>query len=480
MNASRRGTLIFFLLASLSGCSLGPKVIRHNFLPYNTAIADTENEQFLLNLVRLRYRDPPKTLGLTQVTSQFTFDKFGGGALAVPTYFSSAFAKGFTSASSTTTVGPFQGRATDVPTATMIPQTGADFIKGMVTPVPLERLILLANSGWDIDRLLRLLVQDLNGVENVSHIAGRGAERPPEFRDFKLVAEVLSDLQHNGLMHLVVDPSPVPFANLSEPYVQKIQKMPPAADAKDKDAKDKDAKDKDAKDRDAKDKDGKDGIEIKGSDLIAAADKHYRFHTIEEGKDKGKVVLKGTMDAYDLVLKPEAYIQRNALTAFNLLHFGRGEAIMDRNQQDTGLRAFRLLPADRKHLSVHFDTDKDLSVAMRSLLTSMLFLSKGIEIPAQHYKEGLVAPPPSPSDGGLPFDWPEVTEGLFHVQVAKCRPKKCFVAVRYRGYWFYVADNDLSSKSTFNLLLEMANVQVSPGGATAPILTLSASGPIAR
>jgi hypothetical protein len=484
------------LLAVLhSGCSVGPELIRFNYLRYNTAVADTENEQFLLNLVRLRYRDPPKTLGLSQVTNQFTVDKFAQSQIALPGFFASSIAK-ITSplTSSTTTFGPIQARATDVPTVTMIPQTGADFTKGLVTPIPLDRIIVLANSGWDIDRLLRVLVRNLNDVENVPHVAGGGAERPPQFREFKVVAEVLGELQHRGLVIAVIDPEPVPFANLSERYEVK---RPTDRPAKEKEANaelglaaniggielvaklgvphlPQEQKAPEARGNDADCKASE--IEIKASDLISAADKHYRFETVRE--DKCKVVLKSTMEVYDLILRPHAFEDCGWLTLATHLRLGGGKPLRDKLGGDTGMRAFRLMPADKTQLTVNFDTDRDIFVGTRSILASMLFLSKGIEIPAEHFKEGLVAPPPV-SDGE-PFDWPLVTEGLFHVQVSKHRPKNCFTSVKYRGYWFYIADDDLSSKSTFNLMLEMFNVQVAPGVAASPILTLNASGPITR
>ena len=39
------------------------------------------------------------------------------------------------------------------------------------------------------------------------------------------------------------------------------------------------------------------------------------------------------------------------------------------------------------------------------------------------------------------------------------RPANAFVAVPYRGAWFYIADNDLESKSTFMLLTQLFNLQ---------------------
>jgi hypothetical protein len=304
----------------------------------------------------------------------------------------------------------------------------------------------------------------------------------------------------------VIDPVPVPFADLSEPY---DLKKPTDAPAKQKEAKVSlrlcanldevqplagiegpgakfgvpqflDVQDQKAPHTEAKNAECRVAeIDIKASDLITAADKHYRFQTIEQGKCMGKVVLKSTIEVYDLILRPNASEECNWPLVVSLLKLGNGKMLQDKNQNYTGMRAFRLMPADKTQITVHFDTDRDIFVGTRSIVVSMLFLSKGIEVPPQHYQEGLVAPPP-PSDTDQPFDWPQVTEGLFRVQVSKCKPKKCFTAVKYRGYWFYIADDDLSSKSTFNLMLEMFNVQVAPGVATAPILTLSASGPIAR
>jgi hypothetical protein len=96
-------------------------------------------------------------------------------------------------------------------------------------------------------------------------------------------------------------------------------------------------------------------LEIKGSDLITAADKHYRFHTLEEGNCKGKVVLKSTIDAYDLLLKPDAFQQCEWPTAVSLLKLGQGMTLRDKDKNDTGVRVFRLLPADKTQLSIHFD-----------------------------------------------------------------------------------------------------------------------------
>src|SRR5690242_6134447 len=54
-------SLLAALLAVLSlGCqTVGPTALRHGRGNYNAAIQQTNSEQLLLNLIRLRYRDAP-------------------------------------------------------------------------------------------------------------------------------------------------------------------------------------------------------------------------------------------------------------------------------------------------------------------------------------------------------------------------------------------------------------------------------------
>jgi hypothetical protein len=74
------------------------------------------------------------------------------------------------------------------------------------------------------------------------------------------------------------------------------------------------------------------------------------------------------------------------------------------------------------------------------------------------------------------FDWNKVTGGLFRVKAADTRPANAFVSVAYRGKWFYLADNDLESKSTFMLLTQLFNLQAGQIKTVAPALTIGVGG----
>ncbi|MHC4138400.1 MAG: hypothetical protein ACYSR1_00845, partial [Planctomycetota bacterium] len=55
---------------------------------------------------------------------------------------------------------------------------------------------------------------------------------------------------------------------------------------------------------------------------------------------------------------------------------------------------------------------------------------------------------------------------------SKQKPGNAFVAVLYRENWFYIADNDLDSKSTFLLLKQLFSLQSGQREYIGPSLTL--------
>ncbi len=111
---------------------------------------------------------------------------------------------------------------------------------------------------------------------------------------------------------------------------------------------------------------------------------------------------------------------------------------------------------------------------LRSVLQIMTFLSKGVCIPDEHVISGVA--PTTPDTDGQPFDWTQVTAGNFVVHAQKHRPKNAEVAVQYRGYWFYIAANDVKTRATLAILEVLFALQESgdrPGG---PLLTLPLGG----
>ena len=106
----------------------------------------------------------------------------------------------------------------------------------------------------------------------------------------------------------------------------------------------------------------------------------------------------------------------------------------------------------------------------RSILEVMYLLSKTVDVPEEHCRKGLVRFTRNPD--GSPFDWNQVSGDLFHVCVSKHRPDSAFVAVKYRDYWYYIRDDDLSSKTTLNLFNELLRLQKIGAVEGQPLLSL--------
>ena len=129
---------------------------------------------------------------------------------------------------------------------------------------------------------------------------------------------------------------------------------------------------------------------------------------------------------------------------------------------DATTRNPRALPGDTIYLN------------MRSVLQIATYLSKGVCVPPEHIASGVA--PSVPDIDGRPFDWTRVTANLFFVHSSKHRPKGAEVAVHYRGYWFFIAGNDVNSRAVLAILEMLFALEESaekPGG---PLLTLPVGG----
>jgi hypothetical protein len=115
-----------------------------------------------------------------------------------------------------------------------------------------------------------------------------------------------------------------------------------------------------------------------------------------------------------------------------------------------------------------------ISLVPRSTLQALFYLSHGIIVPPEHIRCGAARATVAPD--GQVFDWQEVTRGLLTVHSARQHhcPRNAYVAVRYRGYWFYIDDADHDSKATFSLMTQLTRLDIRTGGERrgSPVLTL--------
>jgi hypothetical protein len=146
------------LAASLAGCaSIGPGTVPRDRFDYVQAITESWKRQNLLNIVKLRYLDPPTFVDVGQIVAGYTLETTlqAGGAVS--------------------SKGAVQGdgasigagvRFTDRPTITYTPLTGSKFIRSLMTPIPPDTLFFTIESGWPADGVLLTAVSVMNGLKN--------------------------------------------------------------------------------------------------------------------------------------------------------------------------------------------------------------------------------------------------------------------------------------------------------------------------
>ncbi len=189
---------------ALAGCGtgIGPRSIGNERILYNEVLRKTQDEQLLLNLVRLRYNDTTQFLDLGSVVAQY----------GVETRSSAGITGGIN--------GLFAGAAPDAgsgrvgmevvyqerPTVTYSPLQGENFANRMLSPISLEVIVLMANSGWSIERLSLICVERVNGLENAPAASGPTPESEPTFVEFQEYAKCLKMLVKQQLVRLHADP----------------------------------------------------------------------------------------------------------------------------------------------------------------------------------------------------------------------------------------------------------------------------------
>jgi hypothetical protein len=197
-------------LGGTIGCtSLGPARVHSDRFDYNKAGARSANEQILLNIIRLRYREPIYFVEVNSMLSQYTFQAnanyqaWWNDLNVWPNPLVRAVGNVDGDPSEQTQVGGNLGY-TDRPTITYAPLQGKDFAQRVLSPIPAPTIIYLSQSGWDIDQLLECCVQRLNDVRNTPIHDVREGDLWDTVT-FEQVAKLLKQMQDAGKLNLTVE-----------------------------------------------------------------------------------------------------------------------------------------------------------------------------------------------------------------------------------------------------------------------------------
>ena len=343
----------------LTGCrSIGPHTIPQDRNNYSDSISESWKRQTLLNIVKLRYVDPPIFVDVGQIVAGYSVEASGnlGGQLS--------------------SAGAIQGNSlmlggaakfTDRPTVTYTPLTGDKFLRAIMTPLPPESVFFTIESGWPADAVLFSTVGRLNGLVNQSaSISGLTPAEPKFLR----ALELLRRLQLSGAA----------------------------------------------------------GMRIEQDQL----------------KRQTTVVTFRAAGVSD-------------------------EVVADSRE----LRQLLGLSVDANEFKLVFGAvaanDHELAMQTRSLLHIMGLMAAQVEVPAEHVAKGRASPGAveATQQGDAPLR-------LAHILSSRSKPSDAYVAVQYRGHWFYVDDCDLKSKRTFAFMMLLFTLADACDKPALPLITIPA------
>ncbi len=182
-------------LTILCGCrSIGPQTVARDRFEYSASISESWKRQALLNIVKLRYLDPPIFVDVGQIVAGYSLETgFSAGG---------SFPETTTFGGNTATLGG-SVRFTDRPTITYTPLTGNKFVKALMTPLPPDAVFFTVQSGYAADAVFGAAVGAMNGLNNQeSNIAGVA---PPD-AGFIRALELLRKIQLSGAVGMRIEP----------------------------------------------------------------------------------------------------------------------------------------------------------------------------------------------------------------------------------------------------------------------------------
>jgi hypothetical protein len=351
-------TTLFLVLLALSGCAMvGPRSISMGRADYNEAINKTEDEQMLLSIVKGRYGETFSLLAVSGVAANVRFRTNAGVDVGFgpETYYSGNLV-------------PFSGGLAyeENPTITYTPVQGEQYLQQLMSPIPLNMLVLIIRSGTNPGAHLTMLANRVNDMRNPDFLDSPSAV--PDLR-FQRFVELSEELDQAGVLQWVEDPRKevsfdILITNYAPAYTEKVREY----------------------------------ITLLGIPMPA-----------DESKD--------------IVLPVYFAIKGRELDG--------------------------------------------VAISTRSTFDLVEILRAAIDIPQAHADVGLALKYPSPGLAGKNI----------RIHASKDKPERAAMAVRHRGYWFYVDDTDMKTKLFYIVVrtLWSARIAAAADERTAPVLTIPVS-----
>ena len=192
--AKRILVIAFFLF--VTGCaSFGPRVLVSDRYNYNRALGNSDKQEILLNIIRLRYNESPVILSVGNISASARLDKTARltGTWSLPGPYVN-----------NNLVGGATVDYTDNPIISYTPLHTSEYTTQFLSALKVPDLSLLLQSSWSITRLLQIALQRVSNAENAASAARPTSSHVPHYKDFIQFTYVLRRLQlHEALTYSI-------------------------------------------------------------------------------------------------------------------------------------------------------------------------------------------------------------------------------------------------------------------------------------
>lgn len=182
------------ILVALTGCAMaGPKSISIGRALYNETINKTENEQMLLSIVKSRYGESSTFLAVNSIAANVRFST------------NASIQAGFGPRGNFEgNLVPFSGGLVyeENPTITYVPVQGERHLRQLLSPIPLDILILLLRNEIYPMSPFTLLASRINNMRNPEFLDVALAAPDSRFQEF---VELTEELHRGGVLMFVAD-----------------------------------------------------------------------------------------------------------------------------------------------------------------------------------------------------------------------------------------------------------------------------------
>lgn len=396
-----------------AGCSFPTKIIEQHHWELNESIRQTHTEQLLLNIVRLRYDEMPYFLQVSSISTQFSTQQganlSGNLTGTFPQRSPDSYGTGLGLGGSIS--------YSESPVVTWSLPDSREYLSRLMAPMGADQLTVLAQSGWDPERVLRVGTKKMNRLRNLDYRVGEGMHEPANYNEFREALDLIVQLNQEGLLDLAygikssMGAAKIPLEQLDSRAIPDGLQY---------------------------------GLQFMTRDDPAVVEPLKLFKPLfvrfskQSDNDSRAKRLRELLN-----LDPTKY-------SFGIV--------------DTANSGVEQLRSESGKLTQVFDPDANLAEIVlnnRSVMEVLFLASLYVQLPETDVAQGNVS-----TDRESPeTDWLEI-------RTSPTDPSDAWLKVKYRDSWFYIASSDTNSRVSFTLLEAIFSSVVGNMPGAKPLLTL--------